>query len=144
MTNYMREIARLLGVELGESFKLVDDNGGKYHNYYRFTNEKGIEESDDNDNWESAIPGILKWILMGEIRIIKLPWKPKMHEEYYIPCIHHAESSMCSVYPWHGDKVDNKLYQLGLVCKTREEAVAMTKKMITMIQEEKKNEQLHG
>lgn len=99
MTNYMREIASLLGVELGESFKLVDDNGGKYHNYYRFTNEKGIEESDDNANWESAIPGILKWILMGEIRIIKLPWKPKMSERYYIPCIHHAESSMCSVFP---------------------------------------------
>lgn len=144
MTNYMREIASLLGVELGESFKLVDDNGGKYHNYYRFTNEKGIEESDDNANWESAIPGILKWILMGEIRIIKLPWKPKMSEKYYIPCIHHAESSMCSVFPWYGGKIDNKFYQLGLVCKTREEAVAMTKKMITMIQEEKKNEQLHG
>lgn len=144
MFNYMKEVAGLLGVELGESFKLIDDNGGKYHNYYRFTDEKGIEESDDNDNWESAIPGILKWILMGEIRIIKLPWKPKMNEEYYVPYIHCAESSMCSVYPWHGDKVDNKLYQLGLVCKTREEAVAMTKKMITMIQEEKKNEQLHG
>ena len=144
MTNYMREIVRLLGVELGESFKLVDDNGGKYRNYYRFTNEKGIEESDDDANWESSIPWILKWILMGEIRIIKLPWKPKMNEEYYVPYIHYSESSMATKLPWCNDKVDNKLYQLGFVCKTREEAVAMIKKMIAMIQEEKKNEQLHN
>ena len=144
MTNYMKEVAGLLGVELGESFKLIDDNGGKYHNYYRFTNEKGIEESDDNTNWESAIPGILKWILMREIRIIKLPWKPKMGEKYYIPRIHYNESSSATCFHWGGDTADNKFYQFGLVCKTREEAVALTKKMITMIQEEKKNEQLHG
>lgn len=118
MTNYMREIASLLGVELGESFKLVDDNGGKYHNYYRFTNEKGIEESDDNANWESAIPGILKWILMGEIRIIKLPWKPKMNEIYYTPSISNIVGY--NHFHWVEDDMDIRYYNSGLVCKTRE------------------------
>lgn len=65
MANYMREIAGLLGVELGESFKIVDDNNGKYHNYYRLTEKKGIEVSDDNVDWEAAIAGVLKWLLMG-------------------------------------------------------------------------------
>ena len=32
---------------------------------------------------------------------------------------------------------------MGLICKTSEEAVALTKKIIAMIQEEKKNGQLH-
>ena len=32
---------------------------------------------------------------------------------------------------------------MGLVCKTPEEAVALTKKIVAMVQEEKKNGQLH-
>lgn len=35
--NYMAEVAGLFGVELGEVFKVTDDDSGKYHNYYRFS-----------------------------------------------------------------------------------------------------------
>lgn len=98
MANYMREIAGLLGVELGESFKIVDDNSGKYHNYYRFTEEKGIEVSDDNADWEMAIAGVLKWLLMGDARIIKLPWKPQEDEKYYVPFIATKPINMYDVH----------------------------------------------
>lgn len=79
MANYMREIAGLLGVELKESFKIVSDNGCSCCNCYRFTEEKGIEMSYDNADWEIATAGagILKQLLMGEAMIAKFPWKPK-------------------------------------------------------------------
>lgn len=136
MANYMREIAGLLGVELGESFKIVDDNSGKYHNYYRFTEEKGIEVSDDNADWEMAIAGVLKWLLMGDARIIKLPWKPQEDEKYYVPFIATKPINMYDEHYWENDDVDIERYRMGLVCKTSEEAVAMTKKMLAAVQEQ--------
>ena len=39
--NYMAKVAKLLGVELGESFKITSDTKGDYpgdyQNYYRFS-----------------------------------------------------------------------------------------------------------
>lgn len=136
MANYMREIAGLLVVELGESFKIVDDNSGKYHNYYRLTEEKGIEVSDDNADWEMAIAGVLKWLLMGDARIIKLPWKPQEDEKYYVPFIATKPINMYDEHYWENDDVDIERYRMGLVCKTEEEAVAMTKKMLAAVQEQ--------
>ena len=71
--NYMAEVAKLLGVELGESFKLTDDTHGDYHRYYQFTDKKGFETSVDGVKWETATVIILRVILMGGARIIKLP-----------------------------------------------------------------------
>lgn len=136
MTNYMREIAGLLGVELGESFKIVDDNSGKYHNYYRLTEENGIEVSDDNADWEMAIAGVLKWLLIGDARIIKIPWKPQDGKQYHVPRITVNPECMYDTYCWNGNDYDEEYYRMGLVCKTSEEAVAMTKKMLTAVQEQ--------
>ena len=75
MTNHMAEVAQMLGVELEEVFKVTDDDSGKYHNYYKFTEKKGIEVSEDNVKWEADTAGtlVLKWLLIGVARIIKLP-----------------------------------------------------------------------
>ena len=126
MDNKMMKVAKLLGVELEEEFEIM---GAPVGCVYKLS-EKGVALYHKEENWWEMLPHMLTLLLTGECKIVKLPWKPKMNEEYYVPYIHYAESSMCSVFPWHGDKVDNKLYQLGLVCKTREEAIAMTKKMI--------------
>lgn len=136
MVNYMREIAGLLGVELGESFKIGDDNIGKYHNYYRLTEENGVETSDNNDVWEVATAGALKRLIMGEFRIVKLPWKPQEDEKYYVPFIATKPINMYDEHYWENDDVDIERYRMGLVCKTEEEAVAMTKKMLTAVQEQ--------
>lgn len=131
--NHMTEVAKILGVELGEAFNIVDDNG-KYDSYYRITEENGIEVSDDNADWDMAIAGALKWLLTGEARIIKLPWKPQENERYYIPFIATNPRNMYDEYYWENDDVDIDRYRMGLVCKTSEEAVKMTKKMLAAVQ----------
>ena len=136
MANYMNQIAGLLGVELGESFKVVDDIGGKYHDYYRLTEKKGIEVSNDNADWEAAAALVLKWLLIGTARIVKLPWKPQENERYYTPFIATNPRNMYDEYYWEDDDVDIDRYRMGLVCKTSEEAVAMTKKMLAAVQEQ--------
>lgn len=134
MNNHMAEVAKLLGVELGESFKIVDNNSGKYHNYYRLTEEKGIEVSDDNANWEMAIAGVLKWLLMGDARIIKLPWKPSHGDKYWTPTVNNVEMSAFESR-WSNSDNDYYRYEHGFICRTKEEADELTEKLLAMVKE---------
>ena len=138
MINHMAEVAQMLGVELGEVFKVTDDDSGKYHNYYKFTEKKGIEVSEDNVKWEADTAGtlVLKWLLIGVARIIKLPWEPQKGEKYYIPCIGAQPEYMYSVNHWDNDDIDKKYYHMGIVCKTKEEAIVLTEKMLEAINEQ--------
>ena len=143
MTNHMEEVAQMLGVELRETFKIADDIFGKHPKYYRFAENVCLEASKDGVNWETADAGVLEDILIGDVRIIKLPWKPQKCAPYYIPCIVAQSEHMYSMFYWNDDNYDKEYYRMGLVCKTPEEAVALTKKIVAMVQEEKKNGQLH-
>lgn len=49
-----------------------------------------------------------------------------MLEEYYIPRIS-SIPDFCAKYHWLNDDYDRKYYEAGIICKTKEEAVAMAK-----------------
>ena len=135
--NYMAEVAKLLGVELGESFEITSNTQGDYHNYYRFTENNCLEISDDGVEWKTTIAAVLlKHILMGDIRIIKLPWKPREGEKYYVPRIAIRPYDRHYCYYWDNSGVDIKRYDMGIVCKTPEEAIALTEKMLEAINEQ--------
>ncbi|MCI7235465.1 MAG: hypothetical protein MR553_04945 [Veillonellaceae bacterium] len=136
--NYMAEVAGLFGVELGEVFKITDDDSGKYHNYYRFTEKKGIEVSEDNVKWEADTAEllVLKWLLIGVARIIKLPWKPRKGEKYYVPRIAARPENRHSYYYWGNSGFDIERYKMGIVCRTKEEAISLTEKMLVAINEQ--------
>ena len=138
--NYMAEVAKLLGVELGESFKITSDTQGDYpgdyQNYYRFTENNCFETSVDGDKWETATVIVLRGILMGGTRIVKLPWKPRKGEKYYVPRIAIRPYDRHYCYYWDNSGVDIKRYDMGIVCKTPEEAIALTEKMLVAINEQ--------
>ena len=121
MDNKIIEVAKLLGVELGQSFKITSDTEGDYQNYYRFTENNCLEMSDDGVDWETAAAATLRDILMGDIRIVKLPWEPRDNEHYFIPEITTPE--MFGYLRWTNDHVDNHMYKHGLICRTKEEAI---------------------
>ena len=133
--NYMAEVAKIFGVELGESFKITSDTRGVYQNYYRFSENNCFEISDDGVEWKMTIAAVLlKHLLMGDIRIVKLPWKPKYDETYYIPSVSNVfgYNSFC----WRGDDSDEKYYNLGIICKSKEEAIALGQKMLAVAKEQ--------
>ena len=138
--NYMAEVAKLLGVELGESFKITSDTQGDYpgdyQNYYRFTENNCFETSVDGVKWETATVIVLRGILMGDTRIVKLPWKPQRHKRYYIPFISTQHERMYVSYYWANDDINIEHYRMGIVCKTPEEAIALTEKMLEAINEQ--------
>lgn len=141
--NYMAEVAALLGVEIGEVFKIkiADDEKDSYHThyYYRLTENSGIEYSEDNINWETGAAMTLRELLMGDIRISKLPWKPINGEKYYIPYVSINKENMYEKYHWDGDRTDEAFYEQGIVFKTKEEALAMSEKILAFVKEEREN-----
>ena len=138
MASKMTEVAKLLGVELGEIFKVTDDTFGEYRPYHRFTKSAGIEISDDGVEWERATALVLKCLLMGDVRIVKLPWKPSHGDEYWTPIVNQvAASTLWS--KWSNIDNDRYRYEHGLICRTKEEANELTEKLLAMAKEGKNN-----
>ena len=134
--NHMAEVAKIFGVELGEPFKITSGIQDDYQSYYRFTENNCFETSVDGVKWETATVIVLRGILMGDTRIVKLPWKPQEGEKYYVPRIAIRPYDRHYCYYWDNSGVDIKRYDMGIVCKTPEEAIALTKKMLVAINEQ--------
>lgn len=134
--NYMEEVAKLLEVEVGEVFEIYV--GGECQGCCRFTKDR--VEVLDNHCWYRTKTETLEWLLNGTATIVKLPWKPQKGEQYYTPCIATQPKYMFSAYYWNDSVFDEEHYRMGLVRKTKEEAVALTKKMLSAAKEVKNND----
>ena len=128
----MAEVAKLLGVELGESFKITSDTQGDYpsdyQNYYQFTENNCFETSVDGVKWETATVIVLRGILMGDVRIIKLPWRPSRGDVYYMPSVT-SIGKYIKLF-WTGSRNDESSYQQGLVLRTKKEAIELAEEML--------------
>ena len=78
--NLIPEIARMLGVEIGEKFKIK----GYGELTCKITDDKGLMAADDSSEtgWTPA-NALFVTLLNGKDEIVKIPWKPKMYEEYW-------------------------------------------------------------
>ena len=138
MTSHMKEVAKLLGVELGEVF-FIKEYPSDSKIYLKFT-ENGLEQSLDKDSWTKATGRVWERIITGALKINKLPWKPREGEKYYVPRIAVQPEDRHFYYYWTYDDINIKHYHMGLVCKTPEEAIALTEKMLAVAEYRVKNE----
>lgn len=135
--NCMAEVAKALGLELEEIFCIDGDE-----HYFRFTDTGlGMVMRLGSKDWLAAPINALYGLLLGENEIIKIkcPWRPQEDEKYYVPFIATKPMNMYDEHYWENDDVYIARYRMGLVCKTKEEAVALTKKMLAVAQEVKEN-----
>ena len=78
--NLIPEICKMLGVELGEEFKIKDEDALTYRftdDGLKVTYDGGIEISNISTN--SAFVALVE----GQDEVVKLSWKPKKGETYY-------------------------------------------------------------
>ena len=122
--NYMPEVAKMLGVKLGEPFMVGDCK-------YYFT-EKGlcwnnVTDSDENCVWT------LYYLLNGAFTIKRKPWKPKDDEEYWLV----NQCGDIISLNW----IDNFLcitnYKIGNCYRTKEEAEANRDKWVAFYASDK-------
>ena len=111
--NYMQDVARMLGVELGEEFKIDGSNL-----IYKFF-ENGLCCKCDGA-WLPAKYQFLD-LIKGELEIVKLPWQPKKGDKYYRP---YAYFKCADVSLWEGYSLDFALKEAGMIFRTKEECEA--------------------
>lgn len=112
--NLIPEIAKMLGVELGEEFKIKG-----YDRTYWFDLDglhSGEYAADDED---------LHDLLCGVTEIVKMPWKPKESEKYWTFVARLNKGGwFVSSTTWHGNTFDIALFKAGWVYRTKAEAQA--------------------
>ena len=116
MTNYMPEIAKMLGVELGEIFEIQIDEYKTFQ--FRFT-ENGLQ-CFNGKMWDGGTIAIacLNLLLVGKYVIKRKPWKPNLDDEYYYV----DECGYVCSDPWVNSVLDFVFYKIGNCYKTKEEA----------------------
>lgn len=120
--NLIPEICKMLGVELGEEFKVVSKEGNEQ--ICNFT-MAGLFEHDNKESG-SYNKELLAEIVCNNAEIAKLPWKPKKEERcWYIitdPDCDNEESLIAVEDWWYGSFDEQIALKAGVVFRTREEA----------------------
>ena len=129
MANLMPEVAKLLGVETGEPFYILQN--GKHrriysdNDLYKITEEglANINNTDGCYEYHSHCRVILTDLLLGKCSVEKLPWEPKYEEQFYTYIHNEAHNEwLVDWFFWYGTPAQLAIKQLGMVFKTREDA----------------------
>lgn len=121
--NLIPEIAKLLGVELGEEFKV---KGREY--IFHFVDNGLIAYRTDGSAlpYENCLAHFL-WLINGEEEIVKIPWKPKKGDVYFTFTLMGDKWGTHS-YWWGGFPDEYALLDKGWIYRTEKEAEdALTK-----------------
>ena len=113
--NYMSEVAKMLGVELGEEFYIKEQPDMKCTLY-----NDGLYVYPVADKICSlpSCAQTLHSLLTGQISIKRKPWKPNLDDMYY-----YVDELCCiSSDPWVNDALDLMFYKLGNCYKTKKDA----------------------
>ena len=108
--NYMADVAKMLGVELEEEFKIDGSNL-----IYKFL-ENGLYFR-CIEGWLPAEYQFLD-LIKGDSKIVKLPWQPKEGDVYYYP-VSNFKDVCCT--NWAYSVCDFAFKEAGLIFKTYEE-----------------------
>lgn len=126
MANHMAEVAKMLGVELGERFTIIDLDGEIMGT--AIIDECGFKLIEYNVNYTNSwYQYALEDLLTGKYIIKRKPWKPKDEQTYW-----HVDENG---YVWqeladYGYAGYLNYYKLGNCYRTREEAEANRDKWI--------------
>ena len=117
MANLMPEVARMLGVEIGEEFRInLCPNV-----LFKFDMNGILAQEQGEASWHSANHGMLQELIYGSFEIMKLPWKPKTGATYYYFINLSGKWTVHSRW-WSESPSEYALYKAGWVFRTKEEA----------------------
>ena len=135
MANYMTEIAKLCGLELGEVFRLT----GHKDVYFKFVYDDLLGGASLDTVYHKVESQDLVDILTGKCKVIKYFSKPEYGETYYVACPTNVMDKY-EISRWVGSVVDEELYSRGLIFPTADMAVEATNSIIAMLKGESDSE----
>lgn len=120
--NLIPEIAKLLGVEMEEAFKIrrpdyeVCENG-----IYAFFENEGLMKKNEQGEFDNNSSIEFEDLCLGNYEVVKLPWEPKISDDYYVL---NVETGRIECYLWGATTFDLAVKSLGVIYRTKEEAEA--------------------
>lgn len=117
--NLIPDIAKMLGVELNEEFKIKGREGV----IYKFIVDGLIVSDDDAEKVYTTANMPLIGLVRGDVEIVKLPWKPKKCDVYYT-FGSFAQKWQVSRQIWTHHPFDLAVLDKGWVYRTEKEAQA--------------------
>lgn len=130
--NYYKQIAEMLGVEIGEEFRLKENKTKDiFRPRYKITQEEGLMYSVNGNEFDRSVS--LMSIINGSFSVVKLPWKPKATDYYYYYSIN-REATIGRT--WRGEAMDFMAWKLGNCFRTKEEARTKGKEIMEAIKKE--------
>ena len=129
--NYYKQIAKMLGLELGQEFVITDLDGKRKDTItYEFTEDGLFSKAND---LSVKVTLILDLLLRGEYKAVPKPWKPKYGEQYWSYSFR-SNQARCSLF---GDYVeDYAIWKSGNCFRTEEEAKTKGKEIMEKIVKE--------
>lgn len=115
--NYMQDVARMLGVDLEEEFKLTGHSGT-----FVLTNKGMMGLAPDKRRSSEVFA--LEDLLTGRNEIVRLPWQPKVGDVYYRPRDYHTTFSEAVTDFWRDTVNDFALKEADMIFRTKEECEA--------------------
>ena len=129
--NLIPQIAQMLGVAIGEEFKIKGEDELTYRfdsDGLKLTHDRCIELAQTSANVAFVD------LVNGKDEIVKLPWKPKQDETFYTFGIHATENKWVVVSVKWWDNVKNlALYKIGWIYRSQAEAEAALPAVATEI-----------
>ena len=128
--NLMLEVAKLLGVEIGKTFYILQNGKHKCvysdNDLYKITEEglANINNTDGCYEYHGCWRVILTDLLLGECSVETLPWEPKEGEQYWSISFVKNRYPFVESYIWGEDDMDFLKLKLGMVYRTQTEAKA--------------------
>ena len=123
--NYMAEVAKILGLELEEKFKIEHCK-----ETYKFTKDGLVFINDEyGKEWKEA-PLVQKALLIGRYEVEKLPWMPKEEQHYYYIAWRRIDNTgewkirVETTFFTEFSTLDNLRVAVGNFFRTKEEAEA--------------------
>lgn len=119
--NLIPQIAKMLGVELNEEFKVKGDD----ETTYIFTDD-GLKLTYDGGIGivEISSDAAFADLVNGKDEIVKLSWKPKFGDRYFGVFEFNGKLMVCRYDIWRGTIAEEAQYRCGWVYRTKEEAEA--------------------
>lgn len=130
--SYYKQIAEMLRLELNEEFRLKSKDGELLSKNYRISPTAGLLLK-CSDGWRQS--GYIDEIISGRLTVVKLPWKPKNGEHYYVYSTYH-KTVIETI--WLNVTEDLLYWNIGNCFKTREEAETKGKEIMEKIEKEYK------
>ena len=111
--NYMEDVAKMLGVELEEEFKI-----GSSDTIFKFYKNGLCFQC--GGAWLRADSNLID-LIKGDSKIVKLPWQPRKGEVY---CRPEDGFEYVAFDNWGNHPIDFALKEAGMAFKTKEECEA--------------------